>query len=92
MPVVMYSVERRIASGKPDYWDYATLLELAVLAKKEKRAIFALGLALSSLRETWEAETTANNLRLIRESRSRQGEEIPWAKIVEEELNKKAIS
>jgi len=92
LPVVMYSVERRIASGKPDYWDYATLLELAVLAKKEKRAIFALGLALSSLRETWEAETTANNLRLIRESRSRQGEEIPWAKIVEEELNKKAIS
>src|SRR5450432_2295187 len=32
LPVVRYSVERKIAKGKPDYWDYATLLELAVMA------------------------------------------------------------
>ena len=30
IPVVEYAVERRIATGKPDYWDYATRLELAV--------------------------------------------------------------
>jgi hypothetical protein len=35
LPVVTYAVKRRIASGKPDYWDYATLLELAVIAEDE---------------------------------------------------------
>ena len=24
-----YAVERKITSGNPDYWDYATMLELA---------------------------------------------------------------
>jgi hypothetical protein len=38
LPVVTYSVGRRIAAGKPDYWDHATLLELAVLTKDEQRA------------------------------------------------------
>jgi hypothetical protein len=38
LPVVTYSVGRRIAAGKPDYCDHATLLELAVLAKDEARA------------------------------------------------------
>ena len=31
IPVVRYAVERRVAAGRPDYWDHATLLELAVL-------------------------------------------------------------
>ena len=35
IPVVTYAVERRIATGKPDYWDHATLLELDVLGKDE---------------------------------------------------------
>ena len=35
MPVVCYASERRFASGEADYWDHATRLELAVLAKDE---------------------------------------------------------
>jgi hypothetical protein len=35
IPVVEYAVDRRIDTGKPDYWDYATHLELAVLAKNK---------------------------------------------------------
>lgn len=27
LPIVFYAVQRKIASGKPDYWDYATLVE-----------------------------------------------------------------
>ena len=34
IPVVRYSVERRIAGGKADYWDWATLLEIEVLGRK----------------------------------------------------------
>jgi tetratricopeptide (TPR) repeat protein len=90
IPVVTYAVSRKIESGKPDYWDYATLLELAVLAKDEERAMKSLSDALAAIREVWEPETTARNLRLIREARERRGESITWAKEIEEELSRKA--
>jgi hypothetical protein len=90
IPVVSYAVERRIASGKPDYWDHATRLELAVLAKDEQRAMGALGDALACIRESWEPETTLRNLRLISRARERRGETVGWAKQIEEELERKA--
>ena len=42
--------------------------------------------ALAAVREPWEPETTARNLRLIREARERRGETVDWAKAVEDEL------
>jgi tetratricopeptide (TPR) repeat protein len=86
VPVVRYAVERRVEAGKPDYWDYSTLLELAVLAKDESKAIASLTAALAKLREPWEAETTARNLRLIREARERRGEGFAWALEIEQAL------
>ncbi len=88
IPVVTYAVERKIASGKPDYWDYATILELAVLAKDEEKAAKAFSDALAAIREVWEPETTARNLRLIREARERRGENITWVREIEKELEK----
>ena len=35
VPVVEYAAQRRVAAGHPDYWDHATLLEAAVLARDE---------------------------------------------------------
>jgi hypothetical protein len=84
--VVRYAVERRLASGKPDYWDYATLLEVAVLAEDEDAAAAALSDALASVRESWEPETTARNLRLIREARQARGEQPDWATQAEQAL------
>lgn len=78
LPVVRYAVERRIASGAADYWDYASRLELGVLARDEAGAEVALGDALAHLREGWEAATTARNLRLIADSRSRRDEATAW--------------
>jgi hypothetical protein len=86
LPVVRYGVERKIASGKPDYWDYATILELAVLAEDEQRAIEALGQALAAPYEVWQPESTMKNLRLIREKREQRGEVVPWARQIEEDL------
>jgi hypothetical protein len=86
IPVVSYAVERRIASGKPDYWDYATRLELAVLANDQHKAESALSDALAVVRESWEPETTARNLRLIREARERRNESLQWAAEIEGEL------
>jgi len=89
LPLITYAVGRRIAAGEPDYWDHATMLELAVLAKDKKRAVTSFGNALSSVREPlFELTTTLRNLRLIREARERQTEKVPWAKKIEEEIER----
>jgi hypothetical protein len=84
--VVAYAVERKIARGTPDYWDHATLVELAVLAKDQERAMVSAENALAAVRESWEPETTARNLRLIREARDRRGDSVAWAKDIEDAL------
>jgi tetratricopeptide (TPR) repeat protein len=89
LPVVSYAAERRLTSGKADYWDHATRLELAVLAKDEAAARTALAGALAMVREPWEPESTAGNLKLIRESRERRGDFVPWADVIERELLRK---
>jgi hypothetical protein len=90
VPVVAYAVERRIEGGKPDYWDYATLLELAILGRNRAAAEDALGKALANVREVWEPETTVRNLRLIRETRERRGDALEWAAEFEEALQSAA--
>jgi tetratricopeptide (TPR) repeat protein len=92
LPVVSYAVERRIASGKPDYWDHATRLELAVLAQDEDAATDALADALATVREPWEPESTARNLRLINDARTRRGNAITWEKTIEQALTWKTRS
>ncbi|WP_220250896.1 TRAFs-binding domain-containing protein [Billgrantia montanilacus] len=86
IPVVTYAVERRLVSGQPDYWDHATLVELAVLDKDESAAMDAIPHALAAIRETWEPKTTVRNLRLIREAREQRGERLPWARDIEQAL------
>ena len=78
LTVVRYAVTRRIAGSTPDYWDHATLLELAVLAKDREKATDSAGNALVAMREKWEGETTARNLRLIAETRKKRGEDVEW--------------
>lgn len=78
LPVVRYAVTRPIAGSTPDYWDFATLLELAVLANDRENATESLGNALIAMREKWEGETTGRNLRLIAETRKKRGEDVAW--------------
>ena len=86
VPVVRYAVQRKMEKGKPDYWDYATLLELAVLGSDQDAASQALGDALANVREKWEPETTARNIRLIREARQARGEPTPFEADIEQAL------
>ncbi|MGA7413862.1 MAG: TRAFs-binding domain-containing protein [Bryobacteraceae bacterium] len=88
LPVVRYGVERKIANGKPDYWDWATLLELAVLGGDETQAKTMLPKALACSREPWERETTARNLSFIRQAREKRGEAPPWQLEIEKVLSK----
>ncbi len=78
IPVVRYANERRLRGGGPDYWDYATRLELEVTADDEAAANAVLADALAAIREPWEPETTQRNLRLIAEVRALRGEQVAW--------------
>jgi hypothetical protein len=86
LPVVTYAVQRRIAAGAPDYWDHATLLELAVLGEDEAAAARHLADALAAVREPWELETTARNLGLIRAARAARGVVQDWLDATEAAL------
>jgi tetratricopeptide (TPR) repeat protein len=90
VPVVRYAVQRKIEKSKPDYWDYATLLELAVLEGNQETATHALGDALANVREQWEPETTARNVRLIRETRQARGDPTPFEADLEHALGQAA--
>jgi hypothetical protein len=78
LPVVHFAVARRIAGGKPDYWDRATLAELSVLEDRPQDAREHTQDALAAVRESWEAGTTANNLGFIRAARAARGVDVTW--------------
>jgi hypothetical protein len=83
LPVVTYSVKRRIQSKQPDYWDYATILELAVIDRDEDAVRAALADAVAAVRESWEPKSTLATLRRLREAR---GERAEWMIDVERTL------
>jgi len=85
LPVVRYAALLR-AKANGDYWDQATLLELAVLARNVNEAQDYCGAALAVVREAFEPETTARNIRLIREARTARGEDVGWFTEIEENL------
>ncbi len=62
VPVVRYAVRRKTATGPVDYWDHATILELAILDDDEGVARTALDAALARAPEPWMRETTADTL------------------------------
>jgi len=88
--LAVYAAERNLRAARGDYWDHATLLEAAVLSKDRKRAEAALQKALASVREPWEPDTTARNLRIIREARLARGEAFRWADDIQTQLEQHA--
>ena len=88
--LAVYAAERNLRSGRGDYWDHATLLEASVLTKDRKRAEAAFQTALASVREPWEPDTTARNLRIISEARLAHGEVFRWADDMQKQLEQHA--
>jgi cell division septum initiation protein DivIVA len=89
LPVVTYSVTRKAAKNA-DYWDYATLLELAVLGDDRDAADENLAEAASHARHAWEVQSTKRNLGLIRAVRESRHEDGAWIKQIEDELDRAA--
>ena len=57
LPVVRFSAAQK-AKASGDYWDYATLMELAVLARDENGAMEQAEVALTKAQFGWHLETT----------------------------------
>jgi tetratricopeptide (TPR) repeat protein len=92
LPVVRFAVQRRMRSGKSDYWDHATLLEIAVLDADKDAATARLAEARAEMREGWEGETTANNLMFIRDARLARNQAEDWLDSIIRSLDAKRLS
>ncbi|HEX5763762.1 MAG TPA: TRAFs-binding domain-containing protein [Solirubrobacterales bacterium] len=64
-PVVLFAIGRRGGLSSSDYWDVATVLELAVIGGDRELAEKALGRIELLQPQSWERETTAKNLGIL---------------------------
>ena len=84
LPIVAYSVKQRFkeevryGTAKINYWDHATLLELAVLGHDKPAAARHLADAIDAAREDWELTSTASNLRMISDIHRQRNEPTPF--------------
>jgi hypothetical protein len=92
LPVVRFAAEERLRASKPDYWDWATALELAVLSGDRRSAGTYLRRASASVTETWQPGSTAANLRMITDSRRVRGEDVDWIDTLVAELDPVRVS
>lgn len=83
-------VRGRGSDGKADYWDCATLLELAVLAADPHAAESVASRALTAGPEPWAFESTASSLRRLRKARERRDRPTPWALQIQQALERVA--
>jgi hypothetical protein len=88
LPVVRFAVEQRLEGRQPDYWDHASLLELAVIDGDSEAARVLLPRAKAAAREAWELSTTADNLTLIQRAHEERGFGAKWLQSIISELRR----
>ena len=57
---------RRGGLNSTDYWDLATVLELAVIGRDRRMAVSALPRVVGAATADWMVKTTADNLEMVR--------------------------
>ena len=72
-PLVSFAVARRGGAASDDYWDLATVLELALIGRDTESAEGVIGKVLDAAKAGWMLTTTADNLALV--SDMREGKE-----------------
>lgn len=68
-PVVTFAVERKMERKAPDYWDYATLMEISVIVQDFEKVQVLLIKMMAAAPEKWMVKTTINNLKLLSQYR-----------------------
>jgi len=77
LPLVSFAVARRGGASSSDYWDLATVLELACIGTDWPLAVRILPRALLATTDSFNTETTLGNLQLLKRARERSGQSIP---------------
>lgn len=75
VPAVEYAVRAKMSKKLPDYWDYATLLELAIIEGNYDQAMEFLFEARPLANESWMTGSTRSNLDKIQYYRALRGED-----------------
>lgn len=82
-PLVSFAVARRGGASSSDYWDLATVLELAAVAGDWESAQRTLPKVLAAARAPWVIKTTADNLEMLSRAREREGASVgPLGEII----------
>jgi hypothetical protein len=86
LPVVRFSARQKALRHRADYWDHATLLEVAVLEGDADAAWVAVTHAIYARPEPWQAQSTLDTLVRLRHARERTTSSPNWVHEVEAEL------
>jgi hypothetical protein len=87
-PLVYSAVARSGGASSSDYWDQATVLELAVIERDEKMAMSVLPKVLAGAKASWMVKTTADNLDLIKDLRKEKEDTNTLSEIIAELRNR----
>jgi tetratricopeptide (TPR) repeat protein len=76
LPLVSFAVARRGGVSSADYWDLATVLELACIGEDWPTANRVIPKAVLAATDSFKTATTLDNLRLLKQARERAGREV----------------
>src|SRR5436309_281590 len=76
VPLVSFAVARRGGASSSDYWDLATVLELACIGEDWATAARVLPKAILAATDSFKTATTIGNLRLLKQARGGTGRDI----------------
>jgi tetratricopeptide (TPR) repeat protein len=76
LPLVNFAVVRRGGASSSDYWDLATVLELACIGEDWTTANRVLPKVILAATASFKTATTLGNLRLLKQARERTGREV----------------
>lgn len=86
VPLVSFAVARRGGASSSNYWDLATVLELACIGKDWSTALRVLPRTLAAAKESWWPGTTLGNLDMLQRA---QGQSAPELDGIRQELRKR---
>lgn len=76
LPVVRFAAKQRLRAMAPEYWDFATMLEVHVLDNDMDSAEEMLQEAVAAGAECWQRQSTTDNLRIIESVRRERGQAV----------------
>jgi tetratricopeptide (TPR) repeat protein len=91
VPLVSFAVARRGGASSSDYWDLATLLELACIAEDWATAGRVLPKVIYNARASFQTASSIGNLRLLKQARERTGREVTDLEDILKELSARDI-